>query len=201
MRIIGLTGGIASGKSTVAQMIREAGYPVIDADEVARHVVSPGQPALILIRDSFGEDVFQSDGQLNREALGKRVFHDPEERAQLEAITHPRIAEETAKRIQALGEEGHSLVFYEAALLIETGRANTVNKLILVAASPEKQVARLSQRDGFDEQDARARLAAQMPLDEKRPFADFIVENDEGIEELTEKVMTLLKTLTSEDPH
>jgi dephospho-CoA kinase len=199
MQIVGLTGGIASGKSSVARVIRNAGFPVIDADEVARSVVAPGQPALALLRDTFGNGIFHSDGSLNREALGQRVFQHPEDRKELEAITHPRIAEETAKQIQELAGQGHQLVFYEAALLVETGRTHTVHKLILVAASPEEQIARLLLRDGFSEQDARARLAAQMPLHEKRPFADFIIENRGGIEELTEKVETLLEALQPGD--
>lgn len=176
MRIIGLTGGIASGKSTVSAMLRKLGAEVLDADALAREVVEPGQPALAEIADRFPE-VIRADGTLDRAALGARVFARPEERAALNAITHPRIREAFARKTAALERQGVTVVIYDAALLIENKLYEGMDGVILVVAPPELQLARLIARDGLTVEQARQRIASQMPLAEKLPHATWIVDN------------------------
>ncbi|MCB9563513.1 MAG: dephospho-CoA kinase [Kofleriaceae bacterium] len=175
--VIGLTGGIASGKSAVAAMLRERGAAVVDADLVARQVVEPGQPALDDIRARFGDDVLAADGTLDRKKLGERVFADPAARADLNAITHPRIALASQSEIAAWQARGAHVVFYEAALLVENGAHRGLDALIVVAVPPDVQVARLRDRDGLDEAAARARLASQLPLDAKLKHATWVIDN------------------------
>ena len=184
MRVIGLTGGIASGKTSVAHVIEGLGIPVGDADEGAREVVAPGSPALAAIRAEFGDEVLGPDGGLCRTALADRVFSDPERRRRLEAITHPAIVARSAELFMQHAVAGHDLVVYEASLLVETGRHRDLDALIVVAASPDTQVARLVARDGLDEEAARARLAAQLPLCDKVEVADAVIDNEDDLEAL-----------------
>ncbi|MEK6608380.1 MAG: dephospho-CoA kinase, partial [Myxococcota bacterium] len=182
IRTIGLTGGIASGKSAVARLVREHGVPVIDADALARIVVMPGQPALAEIRKAFGDAVIDAQGCLDRGRLGKIVFGDAEARRRLETITHPRIAEEARWRIAELAARGEPVAVYEAALLVESGLHRALDGLIVVRASDATQLRRLRERDGLDEAQARLRLAAQLPLAEKIAAADYVVDNDGSLE-------------------
>ncbi len=175
--VIGLTGGIASGKSAVAALLRERGAAIVDADVVARQVVEPGQPALDEIRARFGDEVLDGDGRLDRKRLGERVFADPAARAALNAITHPRIAAASQAEIARHGARGAHVVFYEAALLIENGLHRGLDATIVVAAPPETQLVRLRARDGLDEAAARARLAAQLPLADKVAVATWVIDN------------------------
>jgi dephospho-CoA kinase len=175
--VIGLTGGIASGKSAVAAMLKERGAAIVDADVVARQVVEPGQPALDDIRARFGDDVIGADGRLDRKALADKVFADPAARAALNAITHPRIAAASQAAIAAWTARGAHVVFYEAALLIENGLHRGLDATIVVAAPPDVQIERLRARDGLDEAAARARLAAQLPLDQKLAVATWVIDN------------------------
>ena len=176
-RVFGLTGGIASGKSTVARMLTELGAPVVDADLLARKVVEPGQPAHQEIVAAFGAEVLTADGTIDRKRLADLVFADEGRRRRLNAITHPRIAEaaqaETARHLAA----GAPLVFYEAALLVENGLHHALDGLVVVSAPDEVQLARLRARDGLDEAAARARLAAQLPLAEKLKVATHVIDN------------------------
>jgi dephospho-CoA kinase len=176
MKLYGLTGGIASGKSTVSQMLRELGAELIDADQVAREVVEPGQPALTEIAARFPGVVGQ-DGRLDRAALGQRVFSDPAERKALNAIIHPRIQEAFLTRTQALAERGVERVVYDAPLLIENGLHAAMNGVILVSVPPEVQKARLIAREGLSPEAAQARIDSQLPLEEKRKHATWIVDN------------------------
>ena len=182
VRVIGLTGGIGSGKSAVARMFHELGAEVIDADQVARDVVEPGQPALSEIVAAFGADVLGPDGRLERKRLGARVFGDAEARRKLNAITHPRIGAETARRIEALAARGVSVVLYEAALLVENGLQAGLGGLIVVSAPEAAQVARVVARDGLSEAEARARLAAQLPLATKVAAATHVIDNSGSLE-------------------
>jgi dephospho-CoA kinase len=177
LKLIGLTGGIGSGKSTVARLIAERGVPVIDADGLAREVVAPGQPALADIAAAWPQ-VIAADGTLDRKRLGALVFADPAARRQLEAITHPRIKALATARIQTLAEEGHKLAFYEASLLVESGQYRAYDGLVVVRASVENQLRRAMARDGFTEAEARVRIAAQAPLEEKLRFATAVIDND-----------------------
>jgi dephospho-CoA kinase len=176
-RVVGLTGGIASGKSTVARAFATLGVPVVDADQLAREVVEKGSPALADILAAFGPEVLANDGNLDRKALGARVFGNPEGLRTLNAITHPRIAALSAQRIQAALAQGAPYVVYEAALIVENGLYRGMAALVVVSVSPEVQLARMMKRDGFTEVEARARLRSQAPLETKLAAADFIIDN------------------------
>src|SRR5262252_5280931 len=163
-RVIGLTGNIGSGKSTVARMLGELGADVIDADQVARDVVKPGLPAHDEIVAEFGREVLAADGTIDRKALGTRVFGDAAARLRLEAITHPRIAMETQRRI---GASKAPVVVYEATLLVENGIHKALDGLIVVTAPETQQVARVVARDGLAADEVERRLAAQLPAAKK----------------------------------
>jgi dephospho-CoA kinase len=190
-RVIGLTGGIGSGKSAVAAIFRELGAPVIDADQVARDVVEPGQPALGELVAAFGEGILGAGGALDRKRLGAIVFADPAARKRLDAITHPRIAAETARRIAALAASGAELVLYEAALLVENGMHRGLGGLIVVSAPPEVQRARVMARDGLSADEANARLAAQLPLADKVAAATHVVDNGGSLEATRRQVESI----------
>lgn len=191
-RIIGITGGIASGKSTVSALLRDRGFPVVDADRIARKVVEPGEPALDRIREVFGEDMIDGSGRLRRKVLGNLVFSDEEARRQLDEIMKPFIDEEIERQIRAI--KG-SLVFLDAPLLFEWGMQSRVDITLLVAVEEETQIRRLMKRDGLDRQAALDRIRSQMSLDEKRQLADVIIENDGGLESLWTKITDFIEKL------
>jgi dephospho-CoA kinase len=188
LKVVGLTGGIASGKSTVARAFVGLGVPVVDADQLAREVVAPGTPGLLDITRTFGEQLLLADGSLDRKALGALVFADAAARAKLNAITHPRIAQAGAARLAELAKLGAPYAVYEAALIVENGLYRTMAALVVVAASYEVQVERVLLRDKLGVPDAQARIAAQSSLDEKLKVADFVIHNDGPLEALTERV-------------
>ncbi|TMF13367.1 MAG: dephospho-CoA kinase [Chloroflexi bacterium] len=176
MRVLGLTGGIGSGKSMVASMFAQLGADVIDADQLARAVVEPGQPALEEIATAFGRDVLLPDGRLDRGKLGRIIFADPVARARLNAITHPRIQERMAAEMALRGSRP-GLLIVDIPLLYENDRAGTVEAVIVVWVDSKTQLRRLNERDGLTVDEARQRIAAQMPLDEKRNRADLVIDN------------------------
>jgi dephospho-CoA kinase len=176
-KLIGLTGNIGSGKSTVGRMFAARGIPVIDADDLLREVQAPGQPAHAEIAAAWPEAV-APDGAIDRKRLGKIVFADPAARGRLEAITHPRIQALSRARTAALAEAGHALVIYEASLLVESGRHEDLDGLIVVTVSPATQLARVLARDGVREEDARARMRAQLPQEDKVRVATHVIDND-----------------------
>jgi dephospho-CoA kinase len=176
VHLFGLTGGIASGKSTVAARLRARGLPVIDADALAREVVAPGSEGLRAVVEAFGSAVLGPDGALDRKALARVAFADPAARKKLESITHPRIGALALERAAAHGRAGEPLVCYEAALLVENGLADAFRPLVVVSCPPEVQLARVRARDHASEQDARARIAAQRPLAEKVAAADHVID-------------------------
>lgn len=178
MKLIGLTGGIASGKSAVARMLRARGVPVIDADQLARDVVAPGTDGLRAIVERFGAGVLLDDGTLDRKKLGAVVFGDDAARRDLNAITHPRVAQLAMEKLEALRASGAPVAVYEVPLLFENNLEGMMDATVLVAARDDVQLARLMARDGIDEAAARARMNAQMPLAEKRKRATFVLEND-----------------------
>lgn len=188
MRVIGLTGGIASGKSTVSRMLRDLGAPVIDADQVAREVVQPGQPALAEITAAFGPGVLQPDGTLDRKALGARVFADPAERARLNAITHPRIAAAVQARLEELRRAGAAIAIYEAALIVENKLHQGLDGLIVVAVDEETQIERTVRRDELTREQALARIRAQAPLGDKVAVADWVIDTSGIVPETRRKV-------------
>ncbi len=198
MRIYGLTGGIGSGKSTVAAMLRELGAPVIDADALAREVVAPGSEGLAEVVRAFGAEVLDPSGALDRKKLGAIVFADPARRRRLEGITHPRIAAEAMRRAAALGAEGHAVAFYEAALLVENGSHAGLAGLVVVSAPENVQVRRVRERDGTTEAEARARLAAQLPLAEKLRVATHVIDNAGDLGATRAQVEALWRRLRTE---
>jgi dephospho-CoA kinase len=176
--LVGLTGGIATGKSTVSAMLRDMGCVIIDADLLARDVVAPGQPALGAIVDAFGPGVLHADGTLDRKRLGAIVFADPDRRRQLEAITHPAIRALFDARLQALRARGFAgVVVFDAAVMIESGNYKNMDRLVVVVTDPETERARLMARDGISREEADRRIASQMPVTEKAKLADHVIDN------------------------
>jgi dephospho-CoA kinase len=194
MRVFGLTGGVASGKSAVAARLRARGVAVIDADQVARDVVVPGSDGLAEVVAAFG-DVLAGDGTLDRKRLGAVVFADAGARQRLEAILHPRIAAETARRLAELDASGVEIACYDAALLVERGLHATFRPLVVVAVPREVQRARLMQRDGIDAAEAERRIDSQWPLERKVAVADFVIDNRGTLEELDGKVDRVLASI------
>jgi dephospho-CoA kinase len=186
--VIGLTGGIASGKSAVAALLRERGAAVVDADLLARKIVEPGQPALAELVARFGAAILTADGQLDRKRLGAIAFADEAARRDLGAITHPRIAAASAHAIAEYSDAGANVVFYEAALLVENRAHANMAALVVVSAPPELQEARVMARDGLSVEEARARIAAQLPLAEKTKVANWVIENHGDREALAAEV-------------
>jgi dephospho-CoA kinase len=185
---IGLTGGIASGKSTVAQLFAGHGVPVIDLDLVARAVVAPGEPALDAIVAEFGPEMLDAAGQLDRASLRARVFQDPAERERLEALLHPRILAAAVREAETAGGPYQVIV---VPLLVESGLTGWVDRVLLVDCPAETQLQRLLARDGGDETLARAILATQASREQRLAAADDVIVNDGPAERLAEAVATL----------
>jgi dephospho-CoA kinase len=188
MKVIGLTGGIATGKSTVASMLRRLGAKIIDADELAREIVKPDREAWREIVEAFGHGILRKDRTLNREKLRKIVFADPRSRKLLESITHPRIRALARERIEKLAAEGAAVIIYEAPLLFENRVHLWLRPVILVASDSETQKRRLRERDRLSESEIRNHLGAQMPLEEKAKLADFVIENSGELKDLERQV-------------
>jgi len=197
MIVVGLTGGIASGKSTVAQMFRQHGAAVIDTDEIAREVTAPGQPPFEEIVKAFGPDMLTPEGTLDRKRLGSLVFSDPERRRQLERITHPPIRAEMRRRLERLrlGANPPAVAVAVIPLLYETGAEAEVDVVVAVAASREDQVSRLMARGGLTRDQAEARLAAQMPTADKARRADFVLDTSASLEETARQVANIIRRL------
>ncbi|HJL18360.1 MAG TPA: dephospho-CoA kinase [Sandaracinaceae bacterium LLY-WYZ-13_1] len=193
--IVGLTGGIGSGKSTVARVFTEQGVPVVDADRVARDVVAPGSDGLTDVVEAFGREVLDADGALDRAKLADRVFDDEEARRRLEGILHPRIAARSMARLSELATEGHAYAIYEAALLVESGSHRMMQALVVVSARRETQVARVRARDGLDDAQIERRLHAQLPLEEKVAVADYVIDNDGTLEQTRAQVLEVHRAL------
>jgi len=194
LKVIGLTGGIGSGKSTVAKLIGELGVPVLDADQLAREVVEPGRPALAEVAAAWPEAI-GPDGKVARKRLADIVFADPAQRLRLEAIMHPRIQALADERLAELARKGHALAFYEASLLVESGRYKDFDGLVVVTASPETQLERLLARGDLTEPEAQARIDAQLPLLAKVRVATHLVDNDGELEATKSQVERLLAGL------
>jgi dephospho-CoA kinase len=182
MRLIGLTGGIATGKSSVDTMLEARGATVVDADALAREAVLPGEPTLERVVERFGANVLLPDGTLDRQKLGAIVFADPKARHDLERITHPRIIELSEQRIAAGLASDAPLVSVDIPLLYEGERDATFPGVLVVYAPPEVQIRRLRERNGLDEAAARQRLDAQLPIDEKRRLATWVIDNSGALD-------------------
>lgn len=191
--IIGLTGGIASGKSTVAAMLESYGLPIIDADVIAREVVEPGEKAYKEIVQAFGEEILLSDGHLDRKKLGSIIFRDEEKRRQLNTIVHPAVRAEMKKQAEDLQQAGYPTIVMDIPLLIESNLLHMVDKVLLVYVSPETQQIRLMRRDQSKIEEASHRINAQMPIDDKKAYATEIVINEGSIEETEKQLKKVLE--------
>ena len=197
--LVGLTGGIATGKSTVSTMLRGLGAEIIDADRLARQVVEPGQPAWREIVEEFGRDVLSPDGTLDRKKLGAIVFADPARRRRLEAITHPAIRARVKARVDELAARDFTgLAFYDAAILIEALGHQDMDRILVVMTDEATQVARLRGRDGTDDAEGRRKIASQMPLAEKAKLADYVIDNSGDREATAEEVRRVFAALMGE---
>lgn len=197
MKLFGLTGGIASGKSTVAAILQRLGAAVINADELSREVMKPGQDAWKEIVETFGSDILQKDQSLDRKKLRKIVFHNPQARKKLEAIVHPRVRSLAEQRIRELASAGSSIIVYEVPLLFEGQIHVWLRPVVLVACDPETQKQRLRQRDQLSDTEAQQHLDAQMTLEDKRKLADYVIENTGSLEDLEQQVRAVLQQIQS----
>ncbi len=188
--ILGVTGNIASGKSSVCRELARRGAVVVDADQLAREVVKPGSTVLEQLVTAFGEDILKADGSLDRQRLGTLVFFDPVARQRLNAIIHPAIAALSVTRLQEL-RAAAPLIVYEAPLLFEVGAETRVDKVLVVTIDPEVQLARLMERDGLDQQSAQQRIDAQMLQEQKIARADYVIDNSASKEETMAQVERL----------
>ncbi|MDP8256344.1 MAG: dephospho-CoA kinase [Candidatus Alcyoniella australis] len=198
MKIYGLTGGIASGKSTAAKVFAKLGATVIDADQVARDVMAKGQSAFDRVVAEFGSGIVGPDGEIDRRRLREQIFTDPDSKAKLDEISHPLIIGSIVGRVRDHFEHSTEPVIVEAALLIETEHPFPLSGLIVVYCTQRKQIQRLIQRDGVDEQQAQAALDSQMPMKEKLDYADFAIRNNGSLEALQRQVERLWQTLKSQ---
>ncbi len=196
MILVGLTGGIATGKSTVAGMFRRYGATVIDADALAREVVEPGKPAWREIVKAFGKTVLNPDHTLNRQAMGARVFGHPTKLRRLERIIHPRVAREQIRLTkQAARNDPKAVVIYDVPLLFEAGIDTRVDTTIVVTADRETQIARLKKRNGLSRAEALRRIKSQMPLADKRRCADYVLNGTLPLLQLKQQVQLLYQSL------
>jgi dephospho-CoA kinase len=192
---VGLTGGIASGKSTVSAILRELGAVVIDADALAREVVAKGTPGLAAVVEEFGPELLAPDGELDRAAMGSLVFNDESARRRLEAIVHPLVFERIVD-LETHAPEG-AVVVHDIPLLAESGRADTFDAVIVVDAPPEVQVERMLRDRGWTESEALARIASQATPDERRAIATYLVENTGTLEDLRRQIEKICGELTN----
>ncbi len=188
MKVVGLTGGIATGKSTVGRRLVALGWPVIDADQVAREVVAPGEPALKKLVSLMGDDILALDGALDRDAMRVRMASDPQARRQLESVTHPAIVGRILERLQELAAAGTPIAVVDAALMVETGSYRDYPELIVVTCEEATQLSRLMVRDGMDEAAARRLIATQLPLAAKEAVATHVIRNDADTAALMRRV-------------
>ena len=196
MILVGLTGGVATGKTTVATMFRRCGAVVIDADELAREVVKPSKPAWRQIVRTFGRQILNPDRTINRHALGTIVFHDKKKLRRLEGIIHPRVAREQARLTrQAARNNPKAVVVYDVPLLFEAGIDKQMDKTVVVTADVDTQIARLKKRNGLTRADALRRIKSQMPLSHKRRRADYVLDGTTDRKRLAEEVSRILAEL------
>ncbi|AGT05328.1 dephospho-CoA kinase [Corynebacterium glutamicum MB001] len=194
---IGLTGGIGSGKSTVADLLSSEGFLIVDADQVARDIVEPGQPALAELAEAFGQDILKPDGTLDRAGLAAKAFVSEEQTALLNAITHPRIAEESARRFNEAEDQGAKVAVYDMPLLVEKGLDRKMDLVVVVDVDVEERVRRLVEKRGLTEDDVRRRIASQVPDDVRLKAADIVVDNNGTLEDLHAEASKLIAEILS----
>ena len=197
--LVGLTGGIASGKSAVSRMLNQLGCLIIDADLIAREVVEPGEPAYQKIVEAFGQGILDDEGYVNRKKLGALIFRDAEKRRLLNEITHPEIIRREQEILAELMTEGHEgIVVLDAALLIEAGGAGRVDRLVVVTADEATQQKRLSDRDDLPAEEALRRIRSQMPVSEKAKLAHYVINNSGTPHETLRQVQEVYQTLQAD---
>jgi dephospho-CoA kinase len=196
MLIVGLTGGVASGKTAASQVLKEEGAYIIDADQIARELVQPQKPAWNELIRAFGKDILQEDGSIHRKKLAEKVFADPKQRKRLNQILHPRIKEEMGRRTKEIGQKDpEAIVVIDAPLLVELGDHYEMDKLIVVTSTQTQQIERLKERDGIGPEAALKILSSQMSLGEKVKLADFIIGNEGSLEETKKRAREVFKEL------
>jgi dephospho-CoA kinase len=196
MLIVGLTGGVASGKSVVSQVWKEEGAYLIDADRIARELVQPRTPAWKALVKAFGKDILQEDGSIHRKKLATRVFSNPVERELLNRILHPRIKREIDRRIKGIGQKGpKAIVVIDAALLVETGYYRDVDKVVVVTSTKKQQIERLRRREQMAQETARGIIDSQIRGEERIKVADIIIRNEGSLEEIEKKAKGVLQKL------
>jgi dephospho-CoA kinase len=196
MLIVGLTGGVASGKTAVSQVLKEEGAYIIDADQIARELVQPHQPARKELIRAFGQEILQEDGSIHRKKLARKVFADPEQRKRLNRILHPRIRKEMDRRAKEIGQgDPEAIVVIDGPLLVELGDHHKMDKLIVVTSTRSQQLERLKDRDGANREEALRMVSAQMPLEEKLKFADIVIRNEGSLEETKKRAREVFKVL------
>jgi dephospho-CoA kinase len=203
MLVVGLTGGVASGKTTVSQTLKEEGAHLVDADRIARELVKPETPVWRALVSAFGTDILEADGSIHRRRLRAIVFADPEQRDLLNEILHPPIRAEIARCVKEIGErDPETIVVVDAALLVETGAYQEMDKLIVVTSRESQQLERMKERDGVSEEQARRVLSSQMALEEKLRVADYVIRNEGSLDETrrrTKKVFQELKRIAAHE--
>jgi dephospho-CoA kinase len=196
MLIVGLTGGVASGKTAISQILKEEGAYLIDADQIARELVQPHTATWNELIKVFGKEILQEDGSIHRKRLAAKVFSDPEQRNLLNQILHPRIKTEMNKRVKEIGQKDpNAIVVIDAALLIELGDHREMDKVIVVTSTEKQQIERLKKRDGVDQEEAQRVLSSQMPLEGKMKVADFLIQNEGSFEETRRRVKEVFQEL------
>ena len=194
-KIIGLTGGIASGKSTISKMIEQLGFTVLDADIASRKVIEPGEEAYLKVKEAFGNDIFHEDGTLNRAELGNLIFNNEEKRLLLNSIMHPAVRKWMNDRQEEAFNRGEKVVFQDIPLLFEGKMQQGFDHTILVYVDADVQLERLMKRNAFSREEALARIYSQMPLLEKRALADEVINNNGSEEESKKQLIDILKKL------
>jgi len=196
MLIVGLTGGVASGKTAISQVLKEEGAYIIDADQIARELVQPHKPAWNELIRAFGKEILQEDGSIHRKKLADKVFADPEKRKLLNQILHPRIKEEMGRRTKEIGQKDpEAIVVIDAPLIVELGDHREMDKLIVVTSTQTQQIERLKERDGIGPAEALRILSSQMPVEEKVKLADYVIRNEGSFEETKKRAKEVFKEL------
>ncbi|EAD8868221.1 dephospho-CoA kinase [Listeria monocytogenes] len=192
-KTIGLTGSVATGKSTVSNLIQQAGIPLVDADIAARKVVEPGTEGLKEIVAYFGEEILLADGTLDRAKLGEIIFKDKEKREKLNEITHPRVKDYMLEARERFFRAGEELVFFDIPLLFESHLESLVDQIVVVWTTPETELKRLMERNNLTKEEALRRIESQMGIDEKARKADFVIDNNESLEKTQKQVYTFIE--------
>lgn len=197
MKKVGLTGGIGSGKSTVARMLADEGFPVVDADQIAREIMESGSPVLAQVAEVFGEDLIDDTGALNRAELAKRAFSSTEQTEKLNALTHPAIRAESNRRFDEAEKAGARAVIYDMPLLVDLGIHRDMDITVVVDVDVDERVRRLVDKRGLTESDARARIAQQIDDDTRRAAADIVVDNNGPLEALAAQVEKVVRMINA----